>query len=563
MQFRPNKLALLISLIGAGVSPYAYARSDLRVTGPAQSPLSIALDESATWAAAPAWREEDGGLELVKLPDELQYSIWVPPSNVLAPEEAADEAQEPPSEFSQRDDNVVSEQTAAPRPAGTSAAQPAPNSATTHAERLMESLAAVVLEDVSGLDSDAALSVLAEQAPGSSLALEAPYDAAYAAPHDTAHDAAHDAAYETPAPHLPADDSIARRVEQREIAAPPADRVLRELEFILSSDEDTHDAPPADEPIVATNADKVLATLQNTLHLEQREIVVAPPAHKVLRDLEFVLSSDKIRLGTYGTTSANETIVTTHADKVLATLQDISSAQRASEDPAERRARKFAAAQARAEAAAAIAAELDIDLTQMMPVERMVIVPALLPSAPTDGAAVALAMEPGPMQSSADARYVSTIDLELEETAQSARPSPFGSEKVAINARSLDRIRGGFIGDGLSVSFGIERAVYINGTLVTTTSLNISDLGRITAGRGTTTSFDSGTLALIQSGAGNTVTSGTFSSTSIGTVVQNTLNGQKIQSVTVINATANSLGVLRGLNLQSTMRGAMIDSLRR
>jgi hypothetical protein len=167
------------------------------------------------------------------------------------------------------------------------------------------------------------------------------------------------------------------------------------------------------------------------------------------------------------------------------------------------------------------------------------------------------------MQSSADARYVSTIDLELEETAQSARPSPFGSEKVAINAKSLDRIRGGFIGDGLSVSFGIERAVYINGTLVTTTSLNISDLGRITAGRGTTTSFDSGTLALIQSGAGNTVTSGTFSSTSIGTVVQNTLNGQKIQSVTVINATANSLGVLRGLNLQSTMRGAMIDSLRR
>jgi hypothetical protein len=534
VQFRPKKLALLISLIGAGVSPYAYARSDLRVAGPAQSPLSIALDESATWAAAPAWREEDGGLELVKLPDELQYSIWVPPSNVLAPEEAADEARESPSEFSQRDDDVLSEQTAAPRSARTLAAQPAASTATTHAERLLESLAAVVLEDVSELDSDAAAPVLAEQAPGSSLALEAPYDAAYEV-----------------------------QVQQRKTAvAPPADRVLRELAFILSNAEDSDDATPADEPVVATNADKVLATLENTLHLEQREIVVAPPAHKVLRDLEFVLSSDKIRLGTYGTRSATETIVTTHADKVLATLQDISSAQRASEDPAERRARKFAAAQARAEAAAAIAAELDIDLTQMMPVERMAVVPALLPAAPAEEA-VALAMEPGPMQGSADARYVSTFDLELEDASQSARPSPFGSEKVAINARSLDRIRGGFVGDGLSVSFGIERAVYVNGTLVTTTSLNISDLGRITAGRGTTTSFDSGSLALIQSGAGNTVTSGTFSSTSIGTVVQNTLNGQKIQSVTVINATANSLGVLRGLNLQSTMRGAMIDSLRR
>ena len=542
MQFRPKKLALLISLIGAGVSPYAYARSDLRVAGPTPSPLSIALDESATWAAAPAWREEDGGLELVKLPDELQYSIWVPPSSALVPEEAADETQELPSELSERHDDAVPEQAVAPRSARTSPAPPAADTPATHAERLMESLAAVVLEDTSAGYSDAAAPVVAEPARTSSLVLEAPYDAAY---------------------------------EQPEIAvAPPADRVLRELEFILSSSEDTHEAPLADEPVVATNADKVLATLQNTLHLEPREIVVAPPAHKVLRDLEFVLSSDKIRLGTYGTTSAHETIVTTHADKVLATLQDIADAQRASEDPAERRARKFAAAQARAEAAAqaraevaaAIAAELDIDLTQMMPVERMVVVPALLPAASAasaDAAAVARAMEPGPMQSPADARYVSSVDRELEEASQSPRPSPFGSEKVAINARSLDRIRGGFVGDGLSVSFGIERAVYINGSLVTTTSLNISDLGRITAGRGTTTSFDSGTLALIQSGAGNTVTSGTFSSTSIGTVVQNTLNGQKIQSVTVINATANSLGVLRGLNLQSTMRGAMIDSLRR
>jgi hypothetical protein len=98
--------------------------------------------------------------------------------------------------------------------------------------------------------------------------------------------------------------------------------------------------------------------------------------------------------------------------------------------------------------------------------------------------------------------------------------------------------------------------------LVTTTSLNLSDLGRLTAGRATT-SFDSGTLALIQSGAGNTITPGAFSSTSMGTVVQNTLNGQKIQSVTVINATVNSLGVLRGLNLGASMRGAVIDSLRR
>ena len=133
---------------------------------------------------------------------------------------------------------------------------------------------------------------------------------------------------------------------------------------------------------------------------------------------------------------------------------------------------------------------------------------------------------------------------------------------MAISETSLDRVRGGFSGDGLNISFGIERAVYINGALVTTTTLNVSDLGRITAGRATA-ALDIGTIALIQNGAGNSVAAGTISSSSIGTVIQNTLDGQKIQNLTVINATANSLGVLRNLNLQSSLRGAVIDSLRR
>ena len=72
-----------------------------------------------------------------------------------------------------------------------------------------------------------------------------------------------------------------------------------------------------------------------------------------------------------------------------------------------------------------------------------------------------------------------------------------------------------------------------------------------------------GTLALIQSGTGNTVAPGTFSSGAIGTVIQNTLDGQKIQNVTVINASTNSLGLLKGMNMESSMRGAISDSLRR
>ena len=140
--------------------------------------------------------------------------------------------------------------------------------------------------------------------------------------------------------------------------------------------------------------------------------------------------------------------------------------------------------------------------------------------------------------------------------------SPFGDRTVAVAESALDRVRGGFEGGGLNISFGIERAVYVNGALVTTTTLNVSELGKLTAGRGPV-AIDAGTIALIQNGMGNSVSASTLTSTSAGTIVQNTLDGQKIQNITVINATANSLGVLRGMNFQSSLRSAVVDSLRR
>ena len=100
MQLRRKKLALLISLIGAGVSPYAYARGDLRVAGAPESPLNIALDDSATWAEAPAWHSPDGTLELVNLPDDLQESMQLPPSSVQASDDAPEAAHQTPEEFS-------------------------------------------------------------------------------------------------------------------------------------------------------------------------------------------------------------------------------------------------------------------------------------------------------------------------------------------------------------------------------------------------------------------------------------------------------------------------------
>ena len=135
-----------------------------------------------------------------------------------------------------------------------------------------------------------------------------------------------------------------------------------------------------------------------------------------------------------------------------------------------------------------------------------------------------------------------------------------------MSQHDLDRVRGGFeTSNGLKISFGIERAVYINGALVTTTSLNVSDLGKVTGGAGAVSSAVAGSsnLTLIQNGPGNTFVSGPVSAATVGTVVQNTLNDQKIQSITAINATVNSLQLVRAQNFQSTLRGVLIDSLRR
>lgn len=129
--------------------------------------------------------------------------------------------------------------------------------------------------------------------------------------------------------------------------------------------------------------------------------------------------------------------------------------------------------------------------------------------------------------------------------------------QLALNSRSLEAIRGGYSGiNGLQVFFGIERSVYVNGALVTTTSLNLSGQGQSVGG--------GQSLALIQSGAGNSVAPQLLLPSAMpGTVIQNTLNDQRIQALTVINATVNSMQVLRSLNLQTTIRESITDSLRR
>lgn len=148
-----------------------------------------------------------------------------------------------------------------------------------------------------------------------------------------------------------------------------------------------------------------------------------------------------------------------------------------------------------------------------------------------------------------------------QEVLDDLRPNTMGEGWERVARAELDGTRGGFLTpNGLRVSFGIERAVYINGNLVATTRLTVSELGAV-SGTGASISGSPG-FSLIQNGALGTVT-GAIAPGSVGTVIQNALNGQQIQNTTTINATVNSLDVMRSINLQSTIRNAVTDSLRR
>jgi hypothetical protein len=133
---------------------------------------------------------------------------------------------------------------------------------------------------------------------------------------------------------------------------------------------------------------------------------------------------------------------------------------------------------------------------------------------------------------------------------------------LAVSDRHLDATRGGFdLGNGLLASFGIERAVYINGNLVSSTSVNIPDIGRMTPDQASALAATTGTVNVIQNGANNVVDPATFDRATAATVIQNSLDNQDIRSLTTINTTVNSQNILRSLGLQESLQAGLIGSL--
>ncbi|WP_420997483.1 hypothetical protein ACKI2N_020315 [Cupriavidus sp. 30B13] len=120
------------------------------------------------------------------------------------------------------------------------------------------------------------------------------------------------------------------------------------------------------------------------------------------------------------------------------------------------------------------------------------------PRLPDAAASVPVSMPPAPAPRAAQPRPL-PLEAVVAAAVQSGAPRDPESQAPPVRAaRStmaswkpvekdrLDDLRGGFdVGSNLQVSFGIQRAVYINGDLVVATSLTIPNLSRITTDQAT------------------------------------------------------------------------------
>ena len=131
---------------------------------------------------------------------------------------------------------------------------------------------------------------------------------------------------------------------------------------------------------------------------------------------------------------------------------------------------------------------------------------------------------------------------------------------MAVGDGTLDSLRGGFdTGNGLMVTFGISRATYVNGDLVTQTTLNFGQLNNLSAAQAAQLSKQMAAINLIQIGPGNSFLPQQAGTS--GTVIQNTLDNQHIVNQTVIDATSNSAGMIKAANTLSTLQDSLRNSV--
>ena len=140
--------------------------------------------------------------------------------------------------------------------------------------------------------------------------------------------------------------------------------------------------------------------------------------------------------------------------------------------------------------------------------------------------------------------------------ASRADDDPTVGWNLASDAQ-LDQARGGFeTGEGVLLSLGVERLVSINGDVVASSKVDISDVTKLSPAQAQLAGAALATVTLVQNGAGNVLLSG-GSLPAGALVIQNSASDQLIRSQTTINATVNSLSLLKSLNFEASLRSAL------
>jgi hypothetical protein len=125
-----------------------------------------------------------------------------------------------------------------------------------------------------------------------------------------------------------------------------------------------------------------------------------------------------------------------------------------------------------------------------------------------------------------------------------------------IDEAALEGQRGGFqTPSGLRVSFGFERTVHVNGELVSTLRVRVADIGRISADEAAQLAT-LGQTQLVRIGGGDAVQAATG-----GLIIQNVLDGQRIQVQGTLEASSNALGMLQALNTAQTIQASTTASV--
>lgn len=144
---------------------------------------------------------------------------------------------------------------------------------------------------------------------------------------------------------------------------------------------------------------------------------------------------------------------------------------------------------------------------------------------------------------------------------------------IPVSEEVLAGMRGGFQRgvDGPFMSFGIERNVFLDEKLVTSTRLDIADMGRLGDLRDVNPLADhqrnfgdrpSENFTFIQSGPGDSLHTDMSALPPFMTVIQNGLDNRTFQTETVINAAVEAMTWAQSLDYGNALSQASIEAIR-